>query len=229
MTESTTHAQPVSAFSLFTKSKDIVLKNIKVYGILFLLPFLISLISNIGADSDTKTVPYLGNFNVTPGKLGLVSIIAVITIAVFIITSVMEFALSLLAARGKEPTLNELWPFVSKFTWRFIGLSIVTGLLVVIGLFAFIVPGLIFIRRYFLSPYVMIDQDLSIGEAMTESARLSKPFSLSVWAIIGVMILLSLPGFVPVFGWLISIVLTSLYTAAPALRYLELKKLNPAK
>jgi len=89
-----------------------------------------------------------------------------------------------------------------------------------------IVPGVIAIRRYFLAPYLMLDKDLSIREAMKQSAALSKPYSGSIWGIIGVIVLLSLPSIIPVIGWAVSFVLMLLYSVAPALRYQELKKLT---
>jgi hypothetical protein len=61
---------------------------------------------------------------------------------------------------------------------------------------------------------------------MKQSAAATKPFSGAIWGIIGVYILLSLPGFIPLIGGLVSIALTTLYSVAPALRYYELSKLT---
>jgi len=81
------------------------------------------------------------------------------------------------------------------------------------------------IRRYYLAPYAMIDRNCGIKEAMERSAAMSKPYSGSIWGIIGVMILISLVGIVPLIGWLASLILGMLYVVAPALRYQQLKRL----
>lgn len=107
-----------------------------------------------------------------------------------------------------------------------VGLYIVVGLYILVGLILFIVPGVIFLRRYFLSPYVMLDKKAGIKEAMARSAAISKPYSGSIWGIIGVIVLFELVGIIPYIGWLISFVLSVLYSVAPALRYQELKKLS---
>jgi len=227
MAESTAQAQPVSAFSLFTKSKEVVLANLPTYAVLFILPLLMGLGANLNNGSRSPITPAFNGLDISPTQLGLGVGVAIIVFIAFIIVSVMVCALNLLAANGKKPGLDALWPFVSKFTLRIIGISIVTSVIIVLGLMALVVPGVIFIRRYFLAPYVLIDQDLSIGEAMRESARLTRPYPMSFWGLVGVNIILNLPSFVPVIGWAISFVLGSLYTAAPAIRYLELKKLNP--
>jgi uncharacterized membrane protein len=134
--------------------------------------------------------------------------------------------LELRTANGKKPTLGELWLQTKKYGPRLFGLGFVVGLYVLLGFIMLIVPGLIFIRRYFLSAYVLMDQDVSISEAMKISAEMTKPYSGSIWGIIGVSILLSLTGVIPVIGWVISLVLSALYSVAPALRYYELKGMH---
>lgn len=226
----TSKTQPVSAFALFDKSKDLVLANLTTYGILLVLPFLTTLASAMNSDaSKFKMSPNFSGFNLSATQLGYGSLAALAVMFVFTILTVMTYAMNLQVIEGKKPVLDDLWPVVRKFFWRIVGLSIVTALVIIAGFIALIVPGLIFIRRYILAPYVLIDKDLGIGDAMRESARLSKPYAGSIWGLLGVMMLLSLTSLVPIIGWIVSFVLTSLYTAAPALRYLELKKLDFGK
>ncbi len=221
--------QPVSSFSLFTKSKNLVMQNLNTFGLVFLLPFLTGLFSSIRTSNDTSfgdRAVGSANYGFSATSLGLGAGIGLIIAVLYILVTIMSYVLNSETAKGSKPTLSELWPFVKKFGWRLIGLAIVTALVVIAGLIALIVPGLIFIRRYILAPYVMLDKDLSITESMKESSRISKPFSGSVWGIIGVTILLSLPGVIPVVGFVVSFILTTLYAVAPALRYQELKKLT---
>jgi len=223
--------KPTGSFSLFTKSKDLVLANINTYVVIFLVPFLFGLFSNI-RNRHTSLFMRTGNtaptFDFSAMTLGLGVVVGLVLLVIYVYVIIAAYALNLESAKGKKPTVSELMPLVQKYGVRFIGLAIATTFMIFIGFIALIVPGFIFIRRYFLAPYVMIDQDLSIGAAMKESARISKPHSGSVWGLVGVTLVLSLPSIVPVFGWVVSFALTSLYAVAPALRYQELKKLAPA-
>jgi len=112
-----------------------------------------------------------------------------------------------------------------------IGLILLYGLLVAAGLLLLIVPGLIILRRYYLAPYYLNDQKLSIREAMRRSARDTKPVSGYIWGIIGVnfvfvvlgsMLNLALGGI----GVIATTLLSCLYIFAPALRYREITQLK---
>ncbi len=138
---------------------------------------------------------------------------------------IMLQAAQLEASEGKSVTFDRIWKTTKQLGWRMAGLYIVVGLTILVGLLLLVVPGLIFIRRYFLSPYVMLDKKVGIREAMDRSAAMSKPYSGSVWGVIGVMFLISLIGIIPLIGWLISFILGIFYSVASALRYQELKKL----
>jgi hypothetical protein len=84
-------------------------------------------------------------------------------------------------------------------------------------------------RRYALAPYYLIDQNLSIGEAMKKCADQSKKFSKGIWGLIGVQILLAIVSVIPLIGWLVGAVLQLAYFCAPAKRYDEIQKiLNPS-
>src|SRR6185295_10606488 len=113
-----------------------------------------------------------------------------------------------------------------KFGPRLLGLGIVVGLMLIGGFLLLVIPGLIVLRRYYLSPYYLVDKDLTIGEAMKQSAADSKPNSQAIWAVIGVSVLLSLTGVVPLIGGILSFVLVSLYSVAAPLRYREIKHLG---
>ena len=82
------------------------------------------------------------------------------------------------------------------------------------------------LRRYFLAPYVMLDTNCGIKEAMDKSATMSKPYSRAIWGVIGVMLLIGFINVIPYIGWMVAFVLGMLYSVAPALRYQELKKIN---
>lgn len=231
-----TQTAPVSAFDLFGKSSSAVQKNLSTFVILNLLPAATMLGSAI---SQSRHTDQANDFNGIGALSGLptyaiaslagfgILIFVVVVIAGFIIRA-MLYALQLQAAKDKSPDLSALWQVGKKYWLRLLGLNIVVGLLIIGGFLLLIVPGLIMIRRYFLAPYILVEKDTTIGEAMRQSAALSKPYSWSIWGIIGVSILISIPSFIPFVGQIISFVLNILYSVAPALRYEELKKLSKA-
>lgn len=218
------------AFDLFGKSWSRVQANLNTFLVLYAFPFLLSFLQVTGADDmDERKVNYFAsgsmpNLSLTT-TFGAGIILAVLFTLIYIFTTIMLYSLELRAAQGHKPSLSELWQTAQKFWLRMVGLGIVVGLVVVGGLILFIVPGLIFIRRYFLSPFVMLDEDVSITEAMRRSAALTKPYSGSVWSVIGVSVLIALVSIVPLVGWIISFILAAMYSVAPAIRYQELKKL----
>ncbi|HLB66161.1 MAG TPA: hypothetical protein VJJ78_01005 [Candidatus Saccharimonadales bacterium] len=230
------NAQLTGAFELFNKSLDVVRKNLEVFIILWIVPFLFAVTDSTSyrLDGSDKNVVDGASFGGISG-LPTYSVVALVTfgvlffVAAFVVSLIvqaMTFALELEAAKGRKPSLGSLWQAGKKYWLRLIGLFIVIALAVVAGLILLIVPGIIMVRRYFLAPYVMIDQDLGIMDAMRKSAELSKPHSGYIWSVIGVFILLSITSVIPVFGPIASFILFSLYSVAPALRYLELKKVT---
>lgn len=219
MSKNNVKQMPVSAFSLFSKSYDLVVRYWQMFALLSVLPFL-SLLGNSKAENREFDFP-----PISVNLIIAVALFGVVFAVIALIIQVMTTSLELEVGKGKTPDLTFLWNVAKKFWLRQLGLYIVIGLTVLGGLILLIVPGFIMLRRYFLAPYVMLDKDLSISDSMRRSADLSKPYGGSIWGIIGVSILLSFPSIIPRVGAYIAFILALFYSVAPALRYLELKKL----
>lgn len=239
------HGSPLHitpAFDLFRPSYEIVRKNIWIFGPLYAIPFIFALHSWLWSPSGPNAVHHhwWGDWqNFGPGWsaspvpvftsyafVGFALIWFIFVIAAGTIVQIMNQEAQLQGAEGKAITFDKLWAVVKQIGWRMLGLYIVVALFIIGGLILLIVPGLIMIRRYFLSPYVMLDKrPKTISEAMEISAKISKPHSGSIWGVIGVMFLIGLISVIPVVGWLASFLLGMFYSVAPALRYQELKKL----
>ncbi len=222
-----------SAFDLFTPSKEIVLKNIWIFGPLYAVPFVFWLHSWIwsplpnqpahwwqsGRDLSSgwtgSPLPTYGTFLVVGFSLLWFIIIAFLGTAVQIMTQEAQ----LRAVQGERLDFQDLWKVVKQIGWRMFGLYIVTTLLVIVSL-------LTFTARYFLAPYVMLEKRVGIREALDQSAELTRDHRGSVWGILGVMILIGLFNIIPILGGLVSFALGGLYSVAPALRYQQLKRLT---
>jgi len=228
-----------SAFDLFTPSKELVLKNIWIFGPLYAVPFIFWVHSWIWSPLPNQPVhwwQHSGSFSAGwPGGplptyatflvVGFSLLWFLIIAAGGTIAQIMSQAAQLDAAEAKPLNFHSLWQLVKLLGWRMLGLYIVIGLLVFVGLLLLIIPGLIMIRRYFLAPYVMLDNKTGIRESLDRSAALSKVNPGAIWGIIGVMFLIGLVNIVPIIGGLASFALGGLYSVAPALRYQQLKRL----
>jgi uncharacterized membrane protein len=233
-----------SAFALFKPSKELVMNNLRIFGPLYAVSLIFMahawiwqpapaslgsghhwLNNSLGLRAGWNGGPF--PTYATYSLIGLTLVWLLIVVVMGTITQIMTQAAQLNAAEGKSLSFSKLWRTTKELGWRMVKLYVLVGLSIVIGLVLLIIPGLIMIRRYFLAPYVLLDnKDLSAWEAMKHSAELSKPYSGSIWRILGVMLLIGLIGIIPFIGGLIAFVLGSLYSVAPALRYQELKRLT---
>jgi uncharacterized membrane protein len=105
-------------------------------------------------------------------------------VAVGIIGFLVSIGLTFLIAMGKTAfylrahdsirtaTLNNLWhphPY-----WRFVGTSLLAGIVTIIGLILLIVPGIIIGIIVGFAAYIVIDRGLAPFDALRESARITK-------------------------------------------------------
>jgi hypothetical protein len=221
------------AFELFTPSKEIVLKNIWIFGPLYTVPLIFYIHSWIWSPLPHQSIHWWqqsrGLSSGWPGGplptyatflvVGFSLLWLLLIIAVGTIVQVMSQTAQLDAAEHKHLDFQDLWKVARKMTWPMFKVYVVSGLAIVFTLF-------IFARRYFLTGYVMLDKKTGVLDSMRESNRISSKNPGSVWGVIGVMLLIGLINIVPYIGGLISFALGSLYSVAPALRYQQLKKLT---
>lgn len=217
------------SFDLFTKSKELVVKNWKVFGLLYLPSLLYALNTGLHS-SNNRSVSFAG-YEVSSSsfelKASIVGLVLVFFLAFVVIEALIQILLQILTyrtAKGEQPSLPELWQDAKKYGWRLIKLWIRVGFYILGGLLLFIVPGIIMIRKYFLSSYYLLDRDLTSKEAMRQSAEDSSKYSGAIWGVLGVGVVLAFAGVIPVLGGLIAAALAGLYSVAPAMRYFEIKK-----
>jgi hypothetical protein len=227
------------AFDLFTPSKELVLSKIWIFGPLYAIFFIFYIHSWLWqplphqhvrlwqhADGFSSGWPgwpvpsYLTFLTIGFSLLWLFIIVVIGTIA-----QIMSNAAQLSAAKDKDFDYKDLWQAVKENGWRLLGLYILMIVIITLGLIVFIVPGLIFMRRYILAPYVVLDKKLGIMDSLAKSSEISKLNTGALWGVIGVMFLIGLLNIVPVIGGLAAFVFGGLYSVAPAIRYQQLKKL----
>ena len=105
--------------------------------------------------------------------------------------------------------VGDLWhprPF-----WKFVGATILSGIVIVVGLLLLIVPGIIFSLMFLFTSYIVIDRNLGPVKAMKESKRITKGHRGKLLGLLLAVAGLNILGImVIVVGLLVSIPVTSL-------------------
>lgn len=136
------------------------------------------------------------------------------------------YVMQLRIVHDRRPGIWEVYRDSIRFIPRIAGFSLLFGFLLIGGLLLFVIPGLIVLRRYFLTPYFLIDKDIGIREAMQQSAITTKPIRRHMWALLGILAAFTALGFglaklSPVYGQFIAALPPLVYFLLPALRYRE--------
>jgi uncharacterized membrane protein len=235
MPESKHLAHTESAFSLFSKSYALVKENLTIFifvysiSALFALWNFLSRLSESNNLQESGTNAYYGFFSsftglhfTSPTGIGLGLALLLGLLAVFF--GLLQIILVLRVAQGHKPSFGNLWEEFKKKGARLVGLEIMMGVGILFGFILLIVPGIILLGRWFLAPYILVDRDTPVSEALVQSWEMTKGYAWPIYSVILVGILWSLTGAIPLVGAIISFLLAVAYSVAPALRYRELNK-----
>ncbi len=146
------------------------------------------------------------------------------TIALLIVVGIAMGIISVLAKMGgiqltlkaqdnaESVAFKDLWaphPF-----WKYVGSSILVGVIVVVGFILLIVPGIIWALRYLFVPYLVVERKLRPFEALKESARITYGHK---WQLLGMLCLIALINILGalclVVGLLVSVPVSALAVA----------------
>lgn len=239
------------AYELFPKSYEYVRKNIWVFAVLYIFPLIIGLSNGAWAvdsrrhwstdgevASNALAGPTLPAY--AYGGFGVALLFALIIATVL---QIMLQSAQLEASEGRSVNLSRAWSTFRKVGLQMFGLYMAVAVMLLIslvpmliyiaiglpaiGAIILLIPAAIMLRRYFLAPYVLLDNPgMPVWEALNKSAELSLKDPWSIYSIMGVLIIFALFGAVPLIGWIAAFALHFFYNVAPAIRYRELKKLN---
>lgn len=73
--------------------------------------------------------------------------------------------------------------------WKFFLIMLVSGIIIVLGLVALVIPGIIFSVRYSMSPFLVMEKNLGIKAALSESSKMVKG---KFWKLLGRFIVFGL-------------------------------------
>jgi uncharacterized membrane protein len=128
------------------------------------------------------------------------------------------------SAKGKKIDINQVIEKSKPLVLPYIGLAIVLAVLITLGFVLLIIPGLLAIFFFTLSVYILVDKKVGIFDAIKQSYELTKANWEWVLALFIVQIAVSIVSYLPLIGWLISIVLSVVYFCLPAIIYLKIAK-----
>lgn len=153
-----------------------------------LLMFVISTVPSMIASSIAEESPTLG------GLLSLAATIWGMIVSIGLLKLMFE-----LLRTGKEPVLSLDVILAHKHLFlRYLGGNILFGLLVAFGFILLIIPGFYFMLKYMFVPYLIVDKEMTVGDAFKRSAEITKGkkpmlffymIGLSIFAALGVLAL----------------------------------------
>jgi len=208
-----------SAIALLIPSIDVIKNNLLTFFVLSVIPSLLSILGTKRVENPTSFADIVKT--ITPLSL-LGSLLAFIFFAPLIYTLVNT-------TKGKHVNLLEAFSKGYRYFFRLIGLLFIFATLMIVGFIFFIIPGIIVIRRYFLSFYYLVDQNMSIKDAMTKSAGITIQNSMAIYSVMGIMLIFGLFASIPGVSAVIGYIFQFLYSVAPALRYQEMKQVYDTK
>jgi hypothetical protein len=211
-----------SAFNLFTPSINAIKLNLVAFLVLVGVPIIFSLIGE-ASGSSTGTNSFMSYSS--SGGAGIAGLIGLVLTILFAPGAII---LQLKSVRKETVDYATAIKEGLTYFWRFLGLALLTLLILAVSLLLFIVPFFIVLPRIFLASYYLIDRNMGIVDSLKASAADYKAHK-GVWGLIGVYVLLGLSNAIPLVGWLVSTVLLFLYTPASAIRYEQIKLLAAGK
>ncbi|MGH7157896.1 MAG: hypothetical protein ACREGD_02335 [Candidatus Saccharimonadales bacterium] len=208
------------AFALFKPSWKAFQLNFETFVWQLLLPVGIAGLAVLGFVVAGFAFHASGSENIIPfiaaGLLALVALYFVVVIAASLIVTELH------SARMQEISFMSALRDIQGSVLKLVGLFIIFSLAVGIGLILFILPGLFAFQRLLLAPYYLVDQKLGVFESIRRSWRAGSQYSGAVWGIVGIVVAINLVSWVPLVGWLASLILTVMYFCAPAIRYRQI-------
>jgi uncharacterized membrane protein len=90
---------------------------------------------------------------------------------------------------GQTPEFNDLFTSFKGYFWRYLGASILFGLIVAGGMLLLIVPGIIWAVKFQYFTYLIIDQNLGVMDSLKKSSDITNGVK---WPLFGFAVLLVL-------------------------------------
>ena len=184
-------------------------------GLLFFIPITAALIAGV-------SVAQLG---AGVAIFAFASLIALIP-ALFLIARFSGLFTNLIleGIRGHKLSFKQAWSAGKPFGWRLLGGGLLVGLTIAFGFLLLIIPGIIALAWFTMTPYVIVNENKGIVDSMKRSKQLAAGRFWEILGAIGVTSVASIFTLIPVIGWLITLALGFAFAAVLGVRYVQLKE-----
>lgn len=119
---------------------------------------------------------------------------------------------------GRKLSFGDSFKRVGTLVVPYLGLTVLSGIIIILSVLALIVPFFFILPRIILAPYYLIDRELGPVEAIKASWNATKGHAGKVWGILGATIVMILPAFT-IIGIPVALYLVFAYLAAVPLLY----------
>lgn len=96
---------------------------------------------------------------------------------------------------GENPDIKEIFNTYGLF-WRFLGQSILYGIIVIVGFILLIVPGVIFAIMFSFGSLIIVDANTKIVDSLKESAAITKGSRLKLLGFFVIIALINILGYI---------------------------------
>lgn len=219
----------ISSWELVPLSLRLAIKNYEQIAFLFFLPSLIMILGLF----------YLGNFtlnihNVLDPVLSSSQAIGIVLMLLWVIVSIINFPPSIYfrlhaSVDNKSPSIATCYREGFNNFFKVWLCELISILLIIIGFFAFLLPGVLIFPRLILAPYYAMDKPkLSIKQILSITSKQASRFTYPIYGTYGIIILLGFVSEIILGTYLISavliVIISYIVLFMPALRYLEITK-----
>jgi len=147
----------------------------------------------------------LANIHIANLHQVLVVLLNVLSFVASTIISIGLFKFTLKIVDGKKMSFTDIYSHY-KYFWNYLGGEILYGLLVLAGFVLLIFPGVYWAIKYRFVPFLIVDQDMSIGESFKKSAEMTKGNKWTMFGFSFVLKIVILLGFLALlFGVFVAI------------------------
>lgn len=161
-------------------------KNFWLFAAVLLMMFAVSAISS-SASKNLENAPLLA------------AIFSIAAAAISIIIQMGMIKITLKVVDGHKPVFDDVFSEIKLF-WRYLGASIVYGLIILGGLILLIVPGIIWAIKYQYYRYLIIDRKMGIMESIRKSGEMTVGHKGNLFLFALILIGIS------ILGWILFIV-----------------------
>jgi len=110
------------------------------------------------------------------------------------------------AVRGEPVDIRDMFTVFQRNYWNAVAANVLVGLIIGIGFFMLIVPGIIFACRLAFVPYLIIDREMDISSAIDQSWKMTKGYGWQIFFMGILAIFIAILGFIALFvGVIISV------------------------